>query len=48
MEPVAAESFPQPVRLRDVAAAAGVSTSTASRVLSGASGASSATSAAVL
>ena len=48
MEPVAAESFPQPVRLRDVAAAAGVSTSTASRVLSGAGGTSSATAAAVL
>src|ERR1700734_503022 len=48
MEPVAAESVPHPVRLRDVAAAAGVSTSTASRVLSGAGGTSSATAAAVL
>lgn len=42
------ESFPQQVRLRDVAAAAGVSTSTASRVLSGATGTSSTTAAAVL
>lgn len=33
-------SIPEPVRLRDVAAAAGVSLSTASRVLSGADGAS--------
>jgi LacI family transcriptional regulator, galactose operon repressor len=48
MEPGALESFPEPVRLREVAAAAGVSTSTASRVLSGARGASPAAEAAVL
>jgi LacI family transcriptional regulator len=42
------ESIPEPVRLRDVAAAAGVSLSTASRVLSGAANASPGAVAAVL
>jgi LacI family transcriptional regulator len=42
------ESIPEPVRLRDVAAFAGVSVSTASRVLSGADGASQRATAAVL
>ena len=41
-------SIPEPVRLRDVAAAAGVSVSTASRVISGADGASPRATAAVL
>ena len=42
------ESIPEPVRLRDVAAAAGVSVSTASRVLSGAANTSPSAVAAVL
>jgi LacI family transcriptional regulator len=42
------ESIPEPVRLRDVAAAAGVSVSTASRVLSGSASTSPRTVAAVL
>jgi LacI family transcriptional regulator len=42
------ESIPEPARLRDVAAAAGVSLSTASRVLSGAANASPSAVAAVL
>jgi LacI family transcriptional regulator len=41
-------SIPEPVRLRDVAAAAGVSLSTASRVISGSNGASPQATAAVL
>jgi LacI family transcriptional regulator len=48
MKRVSLETFPQPVSLRDVAAAAGVSTSTASRVLSGGRGASPRAVAAVL